>query len=357
MSNLIIDPTTKIYSRYTNKENELLKSKLKQYYNCSNIAITNSGLHANFLSINIILQTNKINNIIYINELYHESINLIKSFELSNTVNIHNINILDNDLIINLFKSDQLLNRSNILFIESCTNPNGYIFNFELIPILKSLSDKLFIICDNSWLTNYIFNPFEHDIDIITISLTKYYSGGNAICGACLIKDNLLHNKLDNYIRITGIHISPLQISIINSNIDLTFNRLIKSSNLTLQIINYIESLNYNIQINHPYVNKLIINLTKKYFKNNLYPSTFAFGIKIDKDILLDILDKLSILLIETSFGSKLTILDNHIYTINDYSFIRISIGYEDTIDRIILGLNELFNLIKSHIKLNKSNF
>ena len=347
MSNLIIDPNTKIYSRYTNNENELLKSKLKQLYNCPNITIANSGLHANFLSIDIILQSNIIHNIIYINELYYESINLIKSYETNHNIKIHQIDILNDDSIIDLFKSYQLLNRSNILFIESCTNPNGYIFNYELISQLRSLSDKLFIICDNSWLSNYIFNPFDHDIDIVTLSLTKYYSGGNAICGTCLIKNNKLHDALDNYVKLTGIHISYLHTSIINSNIDLTFKRLIISSELAIKVINYMQDLNHNIQINHPFVNQLTINLAKKYFKNNLYSSTFTFGIKINKDILLTILDKLSIIQIETSFGSKSTILDNHIYEIDDYSFIRISIGYDDTIDRIIAGLNELFDLLR----------
>jgi len=348
MSNLIIDPHTKIYSRYTNSNNELLKSKLKQFYNCSNITIANSGLHANFLGLNTILQSTNINNIVYINELYYESINLIKSYN-NNLIQTHIINILDDKSIIDLFKSDKLFNKSNVLFIESCTNPNGYIFNYELISELRSLSDKLFIICDNSWLSNYIFNPFDYDIDIITISLTKYYSGGNAIGGTCIIKNDILHNILDNYIKLTGIHISSLQTTIININIDQTYNRLIISSDLTSKVIYYLLNNNYNydIHIGHPYINKLTLNLAKRYFKDNLYPSTFTFGIKINKNILSKLLEKLTILLIETSFGSKLTILDNHIYVIDDLSYIRISIGYEDIITRIISGLNELFELIK----------
>ncbi len=313
MSNLIIDPHTKIYSRYTNSNNELLKSKLKQFYNCSNITIANSGLHANFLGLNTILQSTNINNIVYINELYYESINLIKSYN-NNLIQTHIINILDDKSIIDLFKSD-----------------------------------KLFIICDNSWLSNYIFNPFDYDIDIITISLTKYYSGGNVIGGACIIKNDILHNILDNYIKLTGIHISSLQTTIININIDQTYNRLIISSDLTSKVIYYLLNNNYNydIHIGHPYINKLTLNLAKRYFKDNLYPSTFTFGIKINKNILSKLLEKLTILLIETSFGSKLTILDNHIYVIDDLSYIRISIGYEDIITRIISGLNELFELIK----------
>ena len=63
-------------------------------------------------------------------------------------------------------------------------------------------------------------------------------------------------------------------------------------------------------------------------------------------DKLIEIINKLTIINIETSFGSKLTILDNYIHNINEYSFIRISIGYEDNYERIIMGINELFKLI-----------
>jgi len=348
MSNLIIDPNTKIYLRYTNNDNELLKTKLANYYNQSNVTIANSGLHANFLAIECILKTNNISNIIYSNQLYHESINLIKS---SNT-NTHLININDDQSIIELFNNKSIYMQSNLLFIESCTNPNGYIFNYELIPILRSLCSKLYIICDNSWLSNFIFNPFDHLIDIVTISLTKYYSGGNAICGACIISNNnhKLHEEIDRYVRTTGIHISPLQIQIINNNIDQSNLRIDISSNLTKQTINFMSKLPYDIKINHPMVNIITKNLADKYFKNNLYPSTFTFGIKINLEELANIQSNLTIFKVETSFGSKLTILDNHIYMIDNYSFIRISIGYDDSIDRIIAGLKELFYLFESSL-------
>lgn len=340
MSNLIIDPITKIYMRYTNDNNELLKKTLSDMYNQSSITIANSGLHANFLAIETIIKTNNILNIIYPTQLYYETVNLLNS--LSTNIKINSFDINDNKSIINLIK-----NQPTILFIESCSNPNGYIFNYDLIPKLRSLCVNLYIICDNSWLTNYIFNPFDYLIDVVTISLTKYYSGGNCICGACIISDKNenLSIQLDKYVHLTGIHISPLQIQLINQSINQTESRINICSNLTKQIINYLQK-QPNLIINHPNVNKLTIDLVTQYFKNNLYTSTFTFGIKINNIILQQILFKLTILNIETSFGTKLTIIDNHINMINDYSFIRISIGYEDSIDRIINGLNELFENI-----------
>ena len=336
MSDLIIDSKTKLYLRYSGNINEIVKNKLKAYYNY-NVSIANSGLHANYLALNTVIQYyNRDCNIVYINELYHESIDLICNFR-QNGINTYSINILDDELIINLFKT-KISDKNNILFIESCTNPNGYIFNFDIISKLRELSKKLIVICDNSWLTNIIFNPFNYNIDIITISLTKYYSGGNAICGACIIKNNDIYNILDNYIKISGIHISPLQLEIINNNIDCIYNRINITSDLTIKTINYINNLDKDIIINHPYNN----DLAKKYFNDNLYPSSFTIGFYILQDDLYNILDKLTIINIETSFGSKLSIIDKYVFMINDYSFIRLSIGYEDNYERIIKGIEEL---------------
>jgi len=349
MSNLIIDPITKTYSRYTNNQNEILKLKLTNLYNCANVQITNSGLHSNYIALEIATKLNPDYNIIYINELYHESIEIIKLFNKSD--NIYMIDINNNLSYDNLLTNNQIINKYNILFIESCTNPNGYIFDYILIDKLKNISSKLIVICDNSWLTNHIFNPFDYDIDIITISLTKYYSGGNAICGGCIIKDNTLFEQFDKYIRISGIHISQLQTSIINQYIDQTLERLTKQSLNTLSIIKYISESelyrNNNIIINHPSVKTHIAyDNAIKYFKNNLYPSTFTIGFNINKEKLTLIINNLKIFNIETSFGSKLTIIDNYIFNLNNYSYIRISIGYNDSIEYIKSGIDELLNFI-----------
>ena len=87
MSNLVIDKQTKRYSRYTHSENEILKLKLRDFYNCNNITITNSGLHSNFLALNTIINTYNDCHIIYINELYHETINIINFFKENNICN------------------------------------------------------------------------------------------------------------------------------------------------------------------------------------------------------------------------------------------------------------------------------
>jgi cystathionine beta-lyase/cystathionine gamma-synthase len=345
MENLVIDPLTKEYLRF--KNNESLKIKIGLLYNQNNVILTNSGLHSNYITINTIINNNKDINLIYDKELYHETIELIKYF---NNVNLYKIDNNINLLI------DKIFNQNNILFIESCSNPNGYIFDFCLIKKIRQSSKKLYVICDNTWLSSSIFNPFDYDVDIVTTSLSKFYSGGCAIGGVCLFKNNDDYIITNNYIKITGIHNSPLQLNIINEKIDNLEERIINSSKLTYQILEYLSQYP-EILINHPALDTHpSFHFRKKYFRNNLIPSTFTIGFKINQDKLLEIINKLTILNIETSFGSILSKIDNYINIINDYSYIRLYIGYNDNIDRIKNGLTELFELFELTLNMHTTN-
>jgi cystathionine beta-lyase/cystathionine gamma-synthase len=330
MENLVIDPISKEYLR--NKSNKSLKLKIGLLYNQNNIILTNSGLHSNYIVINTIVNQHKNINIIYGNELYHESIDLIKYHKNINLFNINNLNL------------NNIKNQNNILFIESCSNPNGYIFDFSLIKQMRKLSLKLYVICDNTWLTSVIFNPFDYDVDIVTSSLSKFYSGGYAICGVCLFKNINDYETINNYIKIAGIHISPLQLNIINEQINYVEERINRVSNLTCKILDFLLCIP-NILINHPYLETS--NLRKLYFKNNLIPSTFTIGFKISQEKLFEIINKLTIIKIETSFGSSVSKIDTFINVIDDTSLIRLSLGYDDDFDRIKSGLEELFQYIK----------
>lgn len=328
MENLVIDPITKEYLRY--KSNKSLKYKIGLLYNHNNVILTNSGLHSNYIILNTLINQYTNINLIYGNELYHETIELIKYYKNIKSYNIDNLDL------------SKIENQNNILFIESCSNPNGYIFDFSFIKQIRKLSLKLYVICDNTWLSSIIFNPFDYDVDIVTSSLSKFYSGGHAISGVLLFKNIDDYELINNYIKIAGIHISPLQLNIIDEQINFIEDRVTRSSKLTIKILNYLFEIP-NILINH----SIKSELRKLYFKNNLIPSTFTIGFKISQDKLYEIINKLKIIKVETSFGSYMSKIDTFINTFNDYSLVRLSIGYDDEFNRIKEGLEELFYYIK----------
>ena len=123
-------------------------------------------------------------------------------------------------------------------------------------------------------------------------------------------------------------------------------DRLINSSNLCKFILNYL--INKDIICIHPYLDNHISNkIYLKYFNNNICPSTFLIETQKNNNELLLIFNKLKLLLVSVSFGSEITKIDKNIYTLNNKCYLRLSIGYDDNINNLILQIDELINYIK----------
>jgi cystathionine beta-lyase/cystathionine gamma-synthase len=339
---LVIDPESGLYNRcnYTNLDK--LNINLSKLYNCNNVLVTTSGIHSISTIILGLKNQYKLENIniIFSDNIYWESELIFNEYNKNESnIFLHKINDISIDYF-NKFLKDQ----NNILFVESCSNPFGDIFDFRIIPELRKLSNKLTVIVDNTWLTSIIFNPFDWDVDCIAISLTKYYSGGSAIAGSCLFRDSTLYEicKINN--TIMGIHISPVNIEIVNKNIINLKDRMIKSSNLLKKVVEEIKN-NDNIKfIYNPYLNTNDSHELSKIFFNKhnldtLYPPILSISF-YDFDKVYEIIKKINILENKTSFGSKYTRIDSWY----DNKCCRVAIGYDDNIERILLGLNEIIN-------------
>jgi len=218
-------------------------------------------------------------NLVYSNELYCDSPRLFEYFRTSyDTLSTVTIDVNNPTEVVKLFSSSALHGRDNILFIESCSNPNGFVFDFSIIPQLRKLSKDLLVIVDNTWLTDAVFNPFTVcDVDIVLTSLTKYYGGGTAIAGAIITSTSIptLSEAIFNWLRITGQHVSPHNCKLIASNVHTVQDRIESSSQLTLKVAQYLEthpsvlSVSYPLLKSHP-----TYSLALKYFNPSTKPTT-----------------------------------------------------------------------------------
>lgn len=336
----------KKYTRTGYEELNNLMDILGNYYN-SKCLITTSGMQAIYYSLMIVCIKNKWcdMNLIYGNELYCDTPKLFEQFQqYFGNLNLYSIN--HNEILGELKIYE---NQKNILFIESCTNPNGTMFDFNQIKKLKEISKNLTIIVDNTWLTNFILNPFEFDVDIVVTSLTKYYSSGKTIAGAILFKDKDLYDKAKFYNITTGIHISPLICQILNREIVGTEERLRLSSENTINILNRLKTNKKIIKLNHPYMNNIDLKI---------YPSVFTIESQCTKTKLIHTVKNFSKnIKYETSFGSAYSKIDPwpkekviKVYpetggcVIKQITNWRISIGYLDNPESIYSELEKIID-------------
>jgi cystathionine beta-lyase/cystathionine gamma-synthase len=323
--------------------------------------IVPSGMSAISTCLLTILNDNKNLriNIVYSSELYCETsstiIYLCNQFECTHKVfdiKSHKTKLLE------YVKKLQSVSKGtepelNILFTESCSNPNGYVFDYNILNQINKLGQRWINIIDNTWLTHTIQNPFDKSehVDYVVTSLTKYYSGGNAIAGAIISKNQSDQEKLYKTIKIFGLHTSPLNCGIIFDAVKNISSRITKASENTLQILDKLKSS--ELDIYHPYIsgNLTNTNLINESVNSGLYPSVFTIKLSsVEKSEFVKIIKKSKIIDYKTSFGYKKSRIDTwpKQYTNGDL-LIRVSVGYSDNPDEIS---NELVKIISQTKKL-----
>jgi len=344
------DPTSKHYQYLRSQcpSMGLLQKKLAKSYQCESCEITASGTAAIYAIISAIFahhQFKKIN-IMMADQTYSSTPTIAKFFcdTYAPTTTTHYVDVKDSTGMLALFEEYQ--GDCNILYLESCSNAFGNIFDFNLIPTLRKLSGKLHVIVDNTWLTEFIFNPLLYDVDFVVLSLTKYYAAGHAIGGAVLAKNHkeimdliFLHRKM------TGSHVSPHTCDIILTHIDKLQSRINKLSKLIAYLF---ENWTHPkvVSIIHPFFENHTSHKTMlTYFAPKKYPSVFLITIKkLSSQHLTKIIKKCAIFEYKTSFGASRSRIDPYIFCDNKCSYIRIALGFGDTPEQIVNGMNELLN-------------
>ena len=338
-----------VYHRSRHQYLELVSGELSKLYgNNKKVVLVPSGMAA----ISTILHVININynwgqyNLVYGNELYCDTPRTIKYMSNNyNRGNLFPIDVTNDQEILTLFldKLDKKL--PTVLFIESCSNPSGNIFNFELIQRLKTDNKNIIIIVDNTWVSSAIFNPFQFDIDFVVVSLTKYYGAGSSIGGAIVGRDdNNLMDETQKWVCVMGSHISPSNCSLIYKNMASLQSRIQSSYILTLQVAEFLPGHGVPTTFvglpEHPSHQRMT------QFFGGKGPSVLTFTVNKSKSEVISWLKQEQYFPYETSFGSAYSKLDpwpQHVS--KKKTRIRLSIGYQEQLPDLVQRLSQLLNL------------
>ena len=228
---------------------------------------------------------------------------------------LHSVDITNEEKFTKLVETE-CKGKRNILFVESCSNPDGYILGHEMIALLRSYSSTSIVVMDNTWLSAAIFNPFAppFQADIVVNSLTKYYSCGTAIGGAILLRKTdseqlaVISTAIERWIKMNGLHTSPHNAEQICKQLDTLSARVKQSSALTSSLL--LSELK-DIQLLHPLLpSHPSYSLAKKYWKGDCLPSVFTFAVPRPHRGMVKFLEKQKFIDYKTSFGSTKSRID-----------------------------------------------
>ena len=324
-----------IYVRSFSNQTETICQQLNDAYGGHSVLST-SGIHAISTVTRYALSKNMWNklNVICGDEMYCDTKRVFKELgKFYKGINCQEVNVCnDNDIISAVAQEKKSF---CMLFLESCTNPSGQVFNFDLIKTLKKNNPNLLVVIDNTWLTHVIFNPFEYGADIVIQSMSKHYSGGNCISGAIITKYNKSAKQISNMYRYEGIHFSTAYGDIIVNNLPLLESRIKILSDTTKKLLKLFQDKGKDINIIHPYLQThKSYDMANKYFKNGLVPGIILLELNVPKNIAVALMVNSNIPY-KTSFGGAVTKFDPWPFEVNGHTFCRLSIGYDESYEHI----------------------
>lgn len=354
-ANLVVqydDKNQSYYCRESSNESDNLCQSMINLYPCADsqilATVCPSGMSAINTVFNALLKNNQNANvnIIYGDELYCDIPILICWLSEIYKFTTYRFNVSDD--ISQLFTSNNITDDVNILYVESATNPSGDIFDFDSISMLRKLCKKLYVVVDNTWLTHIILNPFVYDVDIVVLSLTKYYSGSKCIAGCILCKPTNYFGIID-YVGFTGLHTSPLYCDTISKSILTMNDRIIKISDMACNIASKMIQSGKFIVRHSSLVNDLSHCKAVKYYNCvdgvKLHPGIIKFEVYKSLDETLEWINNMKYIQPATSYGASVSRIDPEPVDSSCENIIksmcRLAIGYDDTVDNIWYDLNK----------------
>jgi len=246
------------------------------------------------------------------------------------------LNIHKMDVTKDISLADLDLSIPTVLLVESCSNPNGHLFNFDQLAELKRKVPSLTVCVDNTWLTSALLNPFQWpEVDYVVCSLTKYYGAGRSgIAGAVMARSKQNSNALREYGKVKGLHVSPVYCRSLARTIPTMDARLKKTGDMTAELARWLKSKLYTVH--HP-----SFTGQRTYLKPGMHPSVLTVEVPLSKKAALKWMRSSNRFDCSTSYGGPDSRFDQWPSRRNGMTVCRFSVGYEDNIDDLIKEYTE----------------
>lgn len=170
------------YVRFSNPTNQVLEERLASLEGGEAAVTFGSGMGA--ISSTLLNLAHRGDEIIAVQTLYGGSTKL-----LSNTFPDYGITprYVEDENDIESYRK-LITDKTKAIYLECIGNPRINIIDVEAVAALAH-EHGIPVVMDNTFATPYLFRPFEHGVDIVCYSATKYLSGhGTVIAGIAVEK-------------------------------------------------------------------------------------------------------------------------------------------------------------------------
>ncbi|MBL0686982.1 MAG: O-acetylhomoserine aminocarboxypropyltransferase/cysteine synthase [Sulfurospirillum sp.] len=363
-----------IYTRLNNPTTSIFENRVAAVEGGESAVATATGQAAIFCAVANLAQVGE--NIIIAQKIYGGATTL-----LAHTIKRFGIEakIFDSDNADDL--EDLIDDKTKAIFFESLSNPQIAVPDIQKITRIAN-KYNIITICDNTVATPALFKPFDHDVDVIVHSASKYINGNGSTLGGVVVARHGLNKKIiDNaryphfnepdesyhglvyssvdlplftlritfsLIRDMGFTISPNSSWILLQGLETLHIRMKQHSTNALIIAKYLQSHPKVKSVSYPGLdNNQYNSRVKKYFKDSQASGLLSFEVE-DLESAKSVIDNTKLFAVVVNIGDSKSIITHpasttHMQVSPDElaksgitpELIRLSVGLEDTDDLI----------------------
>ena len=378
-----------IYTRLMNPTSDVFEKRIAQLEGGVGALAVSSGQSA--ISLAILNIASAGDEIIAFDNLYGGTYNLFKHTLARFGITTHFVDSNKSEEI-----SKYVNDKTKLIYAESIGNPKLNITDFDEVAKIAHLHNLPFIL-DNT-LSPYIFKPFNHGVDIIVYSATKFIGGHGTSIGGIIVdsgkfdwsvKENgknkfpLIANPDPSYhnlnfiealaplgniayiikarvtlLRDIGCAISPFNSFLFLQGLETLHLRMARHCENALKVAEFLEKHSKVSWVNYPNLKSSSqFHKAKKYMPKGT-SSIIGFGIKGGKEAGIKFIDNLKLFSLVANVGDAKSLVihpastthqqlsnDQQIATGVSEDYIRLSIGIEDYED-IVNDLDQALSTI-----------
>lgn len=236
-----------------------------------------------------------------------------------------------------------------LLYIETPANPTIQCVDIELLTNMGHNFGKK-VVCDNTFATPYLQQPFRFGVDFIVHSTTKFLNGhGTSIGGAFLGRDiAFMHNRVNKVAKLVGATASPFDAFLLVNGMKTLEIRMERHCDNALKVAQFlelheaIEKIHYNGLPSHP-------DFAVAQKQMRLPGAMMSFELKGGLEAGITFMDNLKMCTRTVSLGTCDTLL-SHPASMTHYGVPReqrIQYGISDGLIRMSVGLENAHDIIE----------
>ncbi len=199
--------------------------------------------------------------------------------------------------------------KTKCVWIETPSNPLLNIVDMAAICKVAKAGGAI-TIADNTFLSPYLQRPFEHGVDIVVHSTTKYLNGHSDVVGGCIVTNQKDHaEKISYVVNALGLACSPFDAWLVLRGVKTLGPRMEAHQRGAMALANF---LNSHPRVSHVYYPGLADHPQHELAKRQQhgFGAMLSFDVRGGKPVVEQVVSRLKLFQLAESLGGVESLIE-----------------------------------------------